>query len=299
LRALLAIKQQGPGRMVAAHYNHRLRAHASDEDAKFISEQCATLGVPLEIGAATQPGSLDESGMEERARDARLAFLRDAAEQVGARYVATGHTADDQAETVLFRVLRGTSIAGLAGIPRVRQLSPAVTLVRPLLEVRRSDVIEYLNSIGQAYREDESNRDVSLSRDRIRHELMPTLASEYNADVVAALCRLGRLAGESQAAMRPLVEEMSRRVIADNAGDRVIVDCRRLEGAPRHIIREVLVAAWGQKGWPMQSMGFDEWDALAEMAQSTDAIGKAIVRVFPGAIQARRAQHMLLFVRVG
>src|SRR5690606_27803608 len=101
------------------------------------------------------------------------------AEQLGARYVAAGHTADDQAETVLHHVLRGTGLAGLAGIRPTRLLSPAVTLIRPLLDVSRAEILAYLRAEGQPYRDDEHNLEPRFLRSRIRHQLLPLLEADY------------------------------------------------------------------------------------------------------------------------
>src|SRR5262249_20572855 len=120
------------------------------------------------------------------------------AEQVGARYVATGHTADDQVETVLHHILRGTGIDGLAGIRRTRAISPSVALVRPLLWARRSDVLSYLQALGQEFRIDRSNEDVRFTRNRIRNELLPELRQNFNQNVDDALLRLASQAAEAQ-----------------------------------------------------------------------------------------------------
>jgi tRNA(Ile)-lysidine synthase len=121
LRGMLSIQPPGPGRLVVAHFNHRLRSQDSDADQAFVQELCHTLDVACEHG---QPADLlcstGASGLEAAAREARYTFLRNTAERLGARYVATAHTADDQIETNVQRILRGTGIAGLSGIPHTR-----------------------------------------------------------------------------------------------------------------------------------------------------------------------------------
>ena len=113
------------------------------------------------MGTVVLLGTLDTKGAE-------YAFLLDAAHRHGARYVAVGHTANDQAETILFRLLRGTGLSGLAGMPAHRPLSEAVTLVRPLLSVRRSPGEEYPEELGQPYRTDPSNAALPFARLRLR-----------------------------------------------------------------------------------------------------------------------------------
>ena len=229
LRGLRALKIAGDGRLVAAHVNHQLRGSESDEDERFVREQCESLGLPCEVGKAPVAAIADEQGdgIEAAARQARYAFLTEAAHRVGARFVATGHTADDQAETILHRILRGTGIAGLAGSPRTRALSPATTLIRPMLTVRRAEVLAYLDRLGQPFREDRTNADRRFTRNRIRHELLPELARQYNPHVVEALVRLGKLARESQAALEPMIEDLMRTAVREGP------QWRPCDGPPR------------------------------------------------------------------
>ena len=129
------------------------------------------------------------------ARRLRYDWLTRVAGEAGAGWVATGHTANDQAETVLHRLLRGAGLRGLRGIAARRPLAAGVGLVRPLLDATRDEVMAYLEAIGQAYRQDSSNLDPALTRNRIRHQLLPRLAAEYNPQIVAVL---GRLAGQAE-----------------------------------------------------------------------------------------------------
>jgi tRNA(Ile)-lysidine synthase len=285
LRGLVALAGAGPGRLVAGHVNHQLRGAESDEDERFVRQQCEALGLSCEVGREPVGGRADEDGdgLEAAARRVRYEFLTETAHRVGARFVATGHTADDQAETILHRILRGTGIAGLAGSPRVRPLSPATTLIRPMLEFRRAEVIAYLERLGQPFREDRTNANPQFTRNRIRHELLPQLARQYNPNVVEALVRLGTLARESQSALEPAIEELMRSAVRDRGDDVVVIDRPRLESAHRHLVRELFVAIWRRRPWPEQGMRFDHWDRLAELAQSKTA-GTIVL---PGTILAR------------
>src|SRR5262245_53440501 len=119
LRALLEIRTSGDGRLIVAHYNHRLRGAESDADQAFVESLASQLGLEMITGSA--PTLLQADTAEATLRELRYSFLAQAANRAGARYIVTAHTADDQVETVLHNVLRGTGLAGLAGIPRVRQ----------------------------------------------------------------------------------------------------------------------------------------------------------------------------------
>src|SRR5262245_22639104 len=157
LRGLVEIRAAGEGRLIAAHFNHKLRGAESDADQAFVEQLGRELGVKVVAGRRAGEGGL---ATEESLREARYEFLTSISGVYGARYVATAHTADDQVETVLLNVLRGTGLAGLAGIPRIRQLAEATTLIRPLLDVTRADVLEFLAGLKQPFREDASNRNL-------------------------------------------------------------------------------------------------------------------------------------------
>ncbi|MEN6451126.1 MAG: tRNA lysidine(34) synthetase TilS, partial [Thermoguttaceae bacterium] len=182
LRAMVALKTGGAGRLIAAHLNHQLRpdAHA---DERFVVELCGRLGVPCDVGRVDVGASArGGEGVEAAARRARYRFLEETAGRRGARFVATAHTADDQAETVLHRIIRGTGLRGLAGMSRTRPLGHA-TLIRPLLGVRHAELLAYLESLGQPFREDSSNLDLHFTRNKIRRALLPRLEAGYNRDV--------------------------------------------------------------------------------------------------------------------
>jgi len=266
LRGLHQRKTEGPGRLAVAHVNHHLRGAQSEEDARFVRRLCKQLALPCHIGEA--PVSADDScggeGLEAIARHARYALLRDVAQRVGARYVVTAHTADDQAETILHRIVRGTGVAGLTGIPRARRLGEAVTLLRPMLAVRRDVVLDYLDGLGQSYRDDASNKDRRFARNRIRHDLIPLLARDYNKDVIDALLRLGHLAGEARTIVEDQVDRL-RAIAAREARGAFILNGRQLADCPEPLVRELLIACWQAQGWPLQAMTFEHWKQLAAM----------------------------------
>ncbi len=295
LRALAAIKQGGAGRLIVAHFDHRLRPE-SGEQAQFVADLAALLGLPFELGAGdvSQSAADDGDGIEAAARSQRYEFLKATAERLGARYVVTAHTADDQAETILHRIVRGTGLAGLGGMRRARPLSAAATLIRPLLSAFRATIRDYLAGIGQAYVEDSTNNNLSLTRNRIRHDLLPRLMADYNPETVAALLRLGETARDAQEIIAAEVERIVESAVTSAGSEQVTIDCRRLIGRHRHLVRELFVTIWRDRGWPMQAMGFAEWDALAEIASGIQPTPQ---RIFPGRIAAQRSADRLTLVR--
>lgn len=285
--ARLAARHPGPGRVVAAHFNHRLRPTAAD-DEQFVRKLCDQLNVPLEVGSAARP---DEVAAEAAARAARYAYLRTTAERLGARYVAVAHTADDQAETILHRIIRGTGLAGLAGIPFARSLGPAATLVRPLLNVSRAAVLEYLAALGQEYCCDESNLSLRYTRNRIRHELLPLLNSQYNPNVADALRRLGALAGEAQRLIAALAADEAQRRLQPAGADAIILDCHGLTSQPAHLISELLLYAWKSKSFPQQRMQQQHWRKLTAAAMGEPGSGARFQ--LPGPVDVRREGSQL------
>jgi len=175
-----------------AHLNHRLRSDAA-EDAAFVAALARALGLEHHQGSADPRTLADREGLslEDASRRLRYEFLIRVAHEAGAAVVATGHTLDDQAETVLMRLLRGSGLVGLTGIPPVRE-DGTLRIIRPLIDTTREEVQAYLESIGAGWREDATNRDLAILRNRIRLVLLPILEG-YNPDVRHALARVAAL----------------------------------------------------------------------------------------------------------
>lgn len=304
LCGLAAIRQRGLGRIIVAHYNHRLRARASDRDEAFVRELAASLDLPIEVGhwhrkpaADTADESPDNTATDVRAaldtatenvgeaaaRYARYDFLRDAAHRHGARFVATAHTADDQAETVLHHVLRGTGLAGLAGISRTRPLSEAVTLIRPMLTLSRADAEQYLAQLDQPYCRDATNDDLRYTRNRIRHEVLPQLAASFNPRLDEALRNLARSAAGAQEVIDSLARELASKTCEAHGSDTVTVRVEPLRNKPAYLVRETLIAVWRRQRWPRQAMRHEHWDRLAKMVRDPDG---SATHVFPGNVHA-------------
>jgi tRNA(Ile)-lysidine synthase len=301
LRAMHAVRTPGLGRLCVAHVNHQLRADA-DHDEAFVARLCQSLAVPCEIGRVSVDGS---SGVEAAARSARYQFLEQAAGRLGARYVVTAHTADDQVETIMHRIIRGTGIGGLAGMARTRPIGHA-TLIRPLLGVRHNVLEDYLNALDQPFCVDSSNTDPRFTRNRIRHELLPWLEESISPAVDEGLLRLGRLAGEVQEVIDSLVDDLfDRHVKLEN--DAASIDLAGLVSQPRYLLRELLMAVWRRQGWPMQAMGFAQWEQLGDLIAGTQEGGESAGlpssassqprQTFPGNVSAELADGVLRLVK--
>jgi len=205
----------------------------------------------------------------------------------------------DQAETILHRVLRGTGIRGLAGMPRTRPLGPA-TLIRPMLSQSRSEVLAYLHDLEQPYREDMSNADHRFTRNRLRGELLPLLARRFNPRVEEVLLRLGRLAGEVQQLVDTEVDTLFERAVECPDASRAILRRAELLPQPQYLLRELLMRVWRRQGWPRQAMGGAHWEQLAEMlvAGGTGEPSTPWKQTFPGAVLAEVTGDAMQLIRL-
>ncbi|WP_165222029.1 tRNA lysidine(34) synthetase TilS [Aquisphaera insulae] len=265
LLALHAIAPSLDLRLSVAHLDHGVRGEEADADAAFVAELATGLGLPVDLGH-WQPSR--GGHFEADARRARLAWLLEVARGRGACAVVLGHTADDQAETILHRILRGTGLRGLAGIPARRPMAddPPVALIRPMLAISRSEIRSSLAALGQPYREDATNADTARTRSRIRLDLIPHLAGRYNPRVAEAIGRLGRLAAGSQRVLEFCLDSLDRETLLAASPDRVELDRARLAALPPPLRIELLRRAWRRAGWPEVGMGARRWRRLGRLA---------------------------------
>ena len=303
LRALYEVRAGAKQQLIVAHINHRLRGVESDADQSFVEKLCGQLSLELTTGASNRQlvAGAAPQGSEDEYRTERYRFLSLVADQRGARYVATAHTADDQVETILHHVIRGTGLAGLSGIPRTRPLTVGATLTRPLLEVSRGEVLQYLTQLGQPFREDSSNTSVEYTRNRIRHELLPLLERDFSPNVREAIARLGRIAADAN----DYLDEQAEILLADVAEPiqgGVALELKRLQGRPPALVRQMLILAWRQQGWPLDAMSFDKWEQLYQQAcvacESARSLGaKSTRHTFPGGVNVERGDGFLQLTR--
>jgi tRNA(Ile)-lysidine synthase len=181
--------------ITVAHLNHRIRGIEGDADEEFVRCMSADLGIPFvsEIIEVKEQAALAKQNLEQLARQIRYDFLQRTARSVGAQRIAIGHTLNDQAETAIFRIIRGSGIEGLTAIHPVIDGQ----IIRPLLECSRNSIIEYLKQRGSGYREDSTNKDLRYSRNRIRQELIPYLQRAFNPRLVETIARETSLARET------------------------------------------------------------------------------------------------------
>jgi tRNA(Ile)-lysidine synthase len=297
LHLLFALARDGgPAVAGAAHLNHGLRGNEADEDEAFCAALAQRLGVPF-IADRVDVADLarrQHRSLEDAARVARYRFLDAAAERLGATAIAVGHTRDDQAETFLLRLLRGSGTRGLSAIqPR------AGTVVRPLLDISREELRSYLAERGEPYREDSSNQDVAILRNRVRHELMPLLESRFSPAITDVLAREAALARQDEDFLRHQAIETARTIVLTSDGDcgeGLRIDARALRSTPRalgsRVAHDVLCHLAGSR-----PVSFDHVQRLLALAAlENDGRDGAMVSL-PG--QHALRQGDVIFLRPG
>jgi tRNA(Ile)-lysidine synthase len=300
LRALVDLRQELGVVLSVAHFHHGIRGAEADADQDFVRELSERFGLELHTGAAQVPSHAREqkSSLETAARDLRHLWFATLVDQGKADKIATAHTLDDQAETVLMRLLRGTGSRGLAGIYPEQEEKH---LVRPFLGVTRREVEAYLTALGQPWREDSSNRDLKHTRNCVRHELLPLLERDFNPAIRHTLADLAEIAraeaeywnAETSLALSRLVREgkpsRSGRTAGRDASGTVAIDLAGFQSLPLALRRQVLYQVGGQLGITLE---FKHIQQLAELADGKQ-VGRRVP--LPGAMAASRTFRELQF----
>lgn len=267
----------------AAHLNHALRPTAHRDEA-FCRALCARLDVPLVCETIDVAAVAQESrhSIEVAARRVRYEFLERARLACGADRIAVAHTLDDQAETVLLRLLRGAGPHGLRGVPSRRG-----AIVRPLLSATRAELRAALAARGEAWVDDETNADVSMPRNRVRHELLPLLAGRFQPAVARVLARTAEVAAAEDAYLEALARELAARAVQkEPRGVRLALPA--LTAAPLALQRRVLRRALAEAG-ALRTPDLADVDRALEVCapagpRATEAAGVRVERFSPGTV---------------
>jgi len=249
------------------HVNHGLRGADSDADEGFCRRLAARLELPIDVTCPDVAGISREEHMsrESAGRRARYLAFEAAGRRMQADLVATAHTRDDQAETLLMRLLRGAGSSGLAGIRAKRD-----GIVRPLLDVRHRELLAFLTEIGEPHREDASNLDTAIPRNWIRHRLLPELGDHIDADAIEILARDAQVLRDDDDLLDVLAHEAAARVIGTPETGPLTIDRAQLNGLPaalaRRVVRTALLAANGH-----HFVGFDHIERVRRMAAEPSA----------------------------
>ncbi len=263
---LLELRRETPFKLRLAHFNHRLRP-AADGDERFVRAEARKLGLPLaverrDVKAYARSKKLN---LEEAARILRYGFLERAAARAEATRIATGHTLNDQAETLLIRLLRGTGPRGLAGIHPVMK----GRIIRPLIEISRTDIEAFCRRKKLLFRTDETNRDRRFLRNKIRLGLIPYLERYYESDIVSKLGRLALILQDEEAGLEKMTQELHAglTILKDS---RLCLDARNLAKLPRGMARRVVRAYLEDQKGNLRRISFEDVEAVINLGESRE-----------------------------
>jgi tRNA(Ile)-lysidine synthase len=266
------------------HVNHNLRGDASRGDAEFVRSLAASFNLPFTLHDLDL--SISHGNLEQSARDARLGFFHGLLANGLASRVALGHTRSDQAETVLFRFLRGSGATGLAAIRPVTGRG----IVRPLIEIERPEIVDFLRDRGIPWREDSTNATLDFARNRIRHQLLPQLAREWNPALTETLAHTADLSLAEEAYWQGEIQRLADLHLTRRAGA-VLVSAATLATLPlasaRRLVRHAIHLARGDR----LAVGFHHIAGVLELAARPRGTGRTQL---PG-IEVRRSFDWLCF----
>ncbi|MBU1006134.1 MAG: tRNA lysidine(34) synthetase TilS [Candidatus Omnitrophica bacterium] len=281
LRVLCEIKEEYSLCIHIAHLDHKFRGDESKADRRFCEDLAKDLGIGITCEEIDVPKIAAEKGIssEEAARIERYDFFKRTAEKRGIKKLAVGHNRDDQAETVLMRVLRGAGTLGLGGISPVKNI-PSLTIIRPLIEMSRKEIEKFVGENSLEFRHDPSNDDVFFTRNRIRGELIPYLEKNFNSNVKEVLANMA----ENLRAENEFLEKFSNRKLRGLSRVKkkeILLDIKKLKRQPEAVRKRILRAALREYKGDLRRFTYQHWKEIEKLIDERP--GNSIVDL-PGGI---------------
>ena len=281
-----------------AHFNHQIRGVESEGDQEFVRDLANTNDLEMHCASGDAPAFASEEklSLETAARQLRYAFLRRLIQSGAVNKVATAHTCDDQAESVLMRVIRGTGSRGLAGVYPRHDEGGDGAIIRPFLAIRRSQVESFLRDLGQLWRVDSSNLDLHHTRNRVRHELLPLIARHYNPAIIPTLAAQAEIARAEETYWQSEVLRLWPAVISCAAPHSITCNIAALEAQPIAVRRRLVRAIADRLGIHLDFEHVERVLALMATTGNASTRGKpGKIGVLPGEWAARRTAHEICF----
>jgi tRNA(Ile)-lysidine synthase len=279
------------------HIDHQLRGDDSRADATFVAEHADRLGIPCDIRTIDAAAYAKDHrlSIETAGRQIRLASFAEAARSHGCNWVATGHQKNDNAETVLQRLRRGTGYRGLRGIQPIRPLDGDIRLARPLLSSTRDEIVAYLHRRGLAWREDRTNADCTYARNLVRHKLLPTLQRDACGSLIHELAALAASAGRLYDQIRHQAEDAAQRCVK-SVDDGLTVDVGVLAALPQPVAVELIRTQLVRLGCGEKDLTDRHYDSVLQLARLEIRRGTVAL---PSGCTARRDHTRLVLVGAG
>jgi len=291
LNALLKLKNKFKIKeVIVCNMDHGLRGKESKEDSLFVKKLAGQLGLKfIHKKLALKGKRHKELSPEEMAREKRYDFFKKAARAAGANVVATGHTLDDQAETVLMRLIKGSSLKGIVGISPVREES-GIRFIRPLIELEKAQIMRCLEISGAKHRVDKTNFEDIYFRNIVRDKIIPFL-EKYNPRLKRVLSNLAEHLREDFEFITDAKDEAARRTIKSD-GKSVKIDLRDIIVQPRAIQKEILRDMLDKSGGLVKKLSFRHWKEMEALIRNKEK-GKSVD--LPGGIRITKTDRSLIF----
>nr|HID58839.1 tRNA lysidine(34) synthetase TilS [Desulfobacterales bacterium] len=290
LHALIALSDLWSLRLVVAHLNHGLRGEEADRDADFVGQLAAQLHISCEIEKRDVIRYRSDHGLslEEAARVVRYDFLDSVAAKYSADKIALGHQANDNAESILIHLMRGSGPKGLSGIPPVRE----GRIIRPLIEVTREEICDFLKEKNLRYTTDTSNADLKYLRNRVRHDLIPHMKDHFNSKIVQNLNRLSCILREEESFWEDEIDSILRRLTVAQKENSLTISVPKLLRLHDAVIRRVVREAVKLTKGDLRRFGLRDIDSVIRLVRSH----RSSTRIqLPGGLYASRDRDRLAF----
>ncbi|MBW1903456.1 MAG: tRNA lysidine(34) synthetase TilS [Deltaproteobacteria bacterium] len=274
--------------LVVAHFDHGLRPDEDEYETEFVKSLAASFECDFVTKRANPDLQPETASLEERARDVRYRFLNEVKEQFSAQKIAMGHNLNDQAETVLIRLLRGSGPSGLSGIPPVRDTH----IIRPLIEVTRSEIESYLSNRGLRHITDSSNSETKYLRNEIRLNLLPQL-EKYQPKIVEILGRTATIMREETTWLEAKATRWLKKWAEKGSNDEIVLPLFRFKGLPEPLKNHVIRQALKRKGGSLRRISLPNIDAIKQIA--TGSKPQAEVSL-PNMLAVKRVYDKLIFL---
>ncbi len=292
LKALLDTRRKLKIEVLVANMDHGIRGPESERDSEFVKELSGRHGlVFIHKKISLKKGSKEAMSLEERAREERYGFLLKAAREAGCQAVATGHTIDDQAETVLMRMISGASPSAIGGIPPVRY-EGGIRIIRPLIRVEKNDILRFLRGCGWGFVEDSTNKATDYARNKVRHDIIPFL-EQYNPRLKRSLANLADGMREELEALRA-DKAKALSDVCSLAGGHVSAAISDMMLQPRALRKEIFKELLRRSGGNIKKLTYRHWmeaDKLLRAGASGNSLD------LPGNIRVTRTTCELIFAR--